>query len=199
MLCSKVLPLSIGLVFCVMAGVTSRGEQGGGKVPAALNFAMAGLDGKTVELSKYQGKVVLIVNVASECGFTPQYKSLQAIYAKHAADGLVIVGVPCNQFGQQEPGTNQDIADFCDKNYGVTFPMLAKVDVNGGNACPLYKYLTGKDTNPKFAGRITWNFEKFLVGRAGDIVARFAPNVDPDGAAFQKALTDELSKKLPAK
>ena len=194
MLSCKVIGLCIGFLCCVAAAI-GGGAQAGRKVPATLNFTMTGLDGKQVDLSQYQGKVVLIVNVASECGFTPQYKSLQAIYAKHQKDGLVILGVPCNQFGQQEPGTSQQIADFCEKNYAVTFPLLAKVDVNGNNACALYKHLTGKDTNPKFAGKITWNFEKFLIARNGEVVARFAPKIDPETPAFQKAITDELAKK----
>jgi glutathione peroxidase len=195
MYCCKAIGLSISLIYCVAAVTVSNGKQGGGKVPAALNFAMPGLDSKEIDLSKFQGKVVLVVNVASECGYTPQYKALQALYAKHGKDGLVIIGVPCNQFGNQEPGTSQEIAEFCEKNYGVTFPMLGKVDVNGKNACALYKHLTGKDTNPKFAGPITWNFEKFLIARNGAVVARFAPDVDPEGGAFQKAIADELSKK----
>ena len=127
---------------------------------SVLDFTLPSIDGKPAPLADYRGKVALIVNVASRCGYTPQYELLQALYAKYAKDGMVIVGVPCNQFGNQEPGTNKEIAEFCDKNYGVTFPMLAKVEVNGNNACPLYKHLTGKDTNPKFAGPITWNFEK---------------------------------------
>jgi glutathione peroxidase len=195
MWCCKLIGLSIGLIYCLAAVTVSNSGQGGGKVPPVLNFSMPGLDGKEVDLSKFQGKVVLIVNVASECGYTPQYKSLQALYARHGKDGLVIIGVPCNQFGNQEPGTSQEIAEFCEKNYGVTFPLLSKVDVNGKNACSLYKYLTGKDSNPKFAGPITWNFEKFLIARNGAVVARFAPNVDPEGGSFQKAIADELSKK----
>src|SRR5438552_2122102 len=109
--------IALGIVMASINPSGLAGEKGGGKVPAVLNF-----------------------NVASQCGYTPQYEPLQALYAKHAKDGLVIVGVPCNQFGKQEPGTNKDIAEFCQSNYGVTFPMLAKVDVNGNNACPLYKY-----------------------------------------------------------
>jgi glutathione peroxidase len=190
-----VVVLTIGLAVCGLAMSGSAGEKGGGKVSAALNFKMAGIDGKEVDLAQYQGKVVLIVNVASQCGYTPQYETLQAIYAKHAKEGLVIVGVPCNQFGKQEPGTEKEIVEFCTSTYGVTFPMLAKVDVNGKNACPLYKHLTGKDTNAKFAGNITWNFEKFLIGRNGEVVSRFAPKIDPASEAFQKAIRDELSKK----
>jgi glutathione peroxidase len=173
----------------------NAGEKEGKKVPAVLNFKMAGLDGKEVDLAKYQGSVVLIVNVASECGYTPQYESLQAFYAKYANKGMVILGVPCNQFGNQEPGSNKEIAEFCQKNYGVTFPMLAKVNVNGNDACPLYKFLTNKSTNPKFAGKIGWNFEKFLVARNGEVVARFASDVDPDSDAFRKAILSEIDKK----
>ena len=184
----------LAIAMCELVFVTANGQQGDPKVPAALNFKMTSLDGKEVDLAKYQGKVVLIVNVASKCGYTPQYKPLQELYAKHANDGLVIVGVPCNQFGKQEAGSNEQIAEFCEANYGVTFPMLAKVDVNGVNACPLYKHLTGKDTNPDFAGPIKWNFEKFLIGRDGKVAARFVSNVDPTGPAFTSAIQEALKK-----
>lgn len=187
--------LGIGLALGGLPFPGAAGEKGSNKVPAVLNFKMTGLDGKEVDLAQFRGQVVLFVNVASECGYTPQYKALQALYARHAKDGLVIVGVACNQFGQQEPGTDREIAEFCQKNYGVTFPMLSKVNVNGAKAAPLYKYLTGKDTNPKFAGPIRWNFEKFLVGRNGEVVARFASDVDPEGEEFQKAIRDELNRK----
>ena len=176
-------------------GLSAGAAHQGGKVAAVLNVKMTGLDGKEVDLAQYQGKVVLFVNVASKCGYTPQYEQLQALHKKHNKDGLVIIGVPCNQFGRQEPGTNKEIAEFCTSEYGVTFPMLAKVDVNGKNACPLYKHLTGKDTDPKFAGAIKWNFEKFLVARNGEIVARFASDADLEGETFLKALQTELEKK----
>jgi glutathione peroxidase len=195
MLPRTVIILSVALTLGVLAGMSPAGEKGDKKVPAVLNFKMTGLDGKEVDLAKYQGKVVLFVNVASKCGYTPQYETLQALYAKYEKDGLVVVGVPCNQFGKQEPGTEKEIAEFCTSTYGVTFPMLAKVDVNGDNACPLYKFLTSKETDAKFAGKIGWNFEKFLVSRNGEVVARFASKVDPASAEFQKAITDELKKK----
>jgi glutathione peroxidase len=182
-------------MLAVAAPTGGAGEKGGNKVPAALNFKMTGLDGKEVDLAQFKGKVVLFVNVASECGYTPQYKPLQEMYAKYAKDGLVIVGVPCNQFGSQEPGSNKEIAEFCKKEYGVTFPMLAKVDVNGKDACPLYKFLTSKETNPQFAGAIKWNFEKFLIARNGEVVARFASDVDPEGEPFLNAVRGELNKK----
>jgi glutathione peroxidase len=187
--------VALGLGLGVVAATTQAGEKGDKKVPAVLNFKMTGLDGKEVDLAQYQGKVVLFVNVASKCGYTPQYEPLQALYSKYEKDGLVIIGVPCNQFGKQEPGTEKEIAEFCKTNYGVTFPMLAKVDVNGNNACPLYKFLTSKETDPKFAGKIGWNFEKFLVSRNGEVVARFASDVDPAGEKFQKAISEELKKK----
>jgi glutathione peroxidase len=195
MLRRTVIVLGMALILGSWAWTSDAGEKGDKKVPAVLNFKMTGLDGKDVDLAHYQGKVVLIVNVASKCGYTPQYKDLQALYAKYSKDGLVVLGVPCNQFGKQEPGTEKQIAEFCTAEYGVTFPMLAKVDVNGDQACPLYKFLTSKDTDPKFAGKIGWNFEKFLISRNGDIVARFASKVDPAGEEFQKAIADELKKK----
>src|SRR5712672_256177 len=153
------------------------------KPSTPLNQAMKTLDGQDVNLAdKYHGKVVLLVNVASKCGNTPQYKPLEGLHEKYGKEGLAIVGVPSNQFGKQEPGTAKDIAEFCEKNYGVKFDMLSKVDVNGEQATPLYKYLTSKATDPKFAGKITWNFEKFLFNRDGKVVARFAPKVQPNSA-----------------
>lgn len=165
------------------------------KVPAVLNFKMNKLDGKPVNLADYQGKVVLFVNVASQCGYTPQYKGLQQLHEKYGKDGLAIIGVPANEFGKQEPGTNVEIAKFCEKNYGVKFDMLAKVVVKGEGQCGLYKYLTSKESNPKFAGDVKWNFEKFLIGRNGEIVSRFASAVDPDSEELTKAIETELAKK----
>jgi glutathione peroxidase len=165
------------------------------KVPPVLNFKMKSLDGQTMELSKYQGKVVLIVNVASECGYTPQYKGLQALHEKYADKGLVVLGVPCNDFGKQEPGTEAQIAKFCSTTYGVKFDMLAKVPITGKDPAPLYKYLTDKQTNPKSGGPVKWNFTKFLIGRNGEIVARFESDVEPDAPALVKAVEAELAKK----
>ena len=165
------------------------------KVAPVLNFKMKSLDGKEVDLAKYQGKVVLIVNVASKCGYTPQYKGLQALHDKYAKDGLVILGVPANDFGKQEPGTNADIAKFCKKNYGVTFDMFAKVHVKGEQKCPLYKFLTSKKTDPKFAGEVEWNFQKYLIGRNGEIVARFGHRVKPESEEVVKVIKGELEKK----
>jgi len=163
---------------------------------AILDHDMDTLDGQSVNLAKkYKGKVVLLVNVASKCGNTPQYKPLEALHEKYGKDGLAIVGVPCNQFGKQEPGSAKDITEFCEKNYGVKFDMLSKVDVNGDNAAPLYKQLTSKETDPKFAGKINWNFEKFLFNRNGKVVARFAPKTQPDSPEVIAAIEKELAKK----
>jgi glutathione peroxidase len=147
------------------------------------------------DLSKYRGNVVLIVNVASKCGLTPQYKQLQALNEKHAKDGLVILGFPCNQFLSQEPGTADEIKDFCRVNYGVSFDMFAKVEVNGDGACDLYKNLTALDTKPVGPGKISWNFEKFIIGRNGKILARFSPRTKPDDPEVLKVIEAELANK----
>jgi glutathione peroxidase len=156
---------------------------------------MRSLDGKLIDLGKYQGKVVLVVNVASKCGFTPQYQQLQEVYQKYGPKGFVVLGFPCNQFKAQEPGTAEQIQDFCRVNYGVTFPMFAKIEVNGEGACPLYKHLTSLETKPKGPGKIDWNFEKFLIGRNGQVVARFAPKTKPDAPEVIKVIEAELAKK----
>jgi glutathione peroxidase len=163
------------------------------KAPA-LNFKMKDIDGKEVDLNKYKGKVVMFVNVASKCGLTPQYKALQALHDKYADKGLVIIGVPANEFLKQEPGTNAEIKEFCTSKYKVTFPMLAKVVVKGKGIAPLYEYLTTK-TDKKFQGDIEWNFAKFVVGREGVVVARFKPTVKPDAKAVTEAIEKELMKK----
>ena len=169
-------------------------KKGDAKVAPALNFTMDSLEGKPVKLSEYQGKVVLIVNVASKCGLTPQYEDLEATHKKYHEKGLTVLGFPANEFGKQEPGSNKEIAEFCQKNYGVEFPMFSKVVVKGEGQCDLYKFLTAKETNPKFAGDISWNFEKFLLNRKGEVVARFKPQVSPTDEKVIKAIEDELAK-----
>jgi len=159
-----------------------------------LNHPMKTLSGNDVNpAEKYAGKVVLLVNVASRCGLTPQYKALQALYEKYMDQGLAIVGVPCNQFNGQEPGTPAEIAGFCSTKYGVTFDLLEKVEVNGDGACPLYKQLTSDATNPKFPGPIRWNFEKFLFNRNGELVARFEPRTTPDSKEVVDAIEMQLA------
>ncbi len=147
------------------------------------DFKVDDIHGKAVPLDRYKGKVVLVVNVASKCGFTPQYKGLEALYQKYKGKGLEILGFPCNQFGAQEPGSEEEIASFCELNYGVTFPLFAKVDVNGDEAAPVYRHL--KSAKPGLLGTeaIKWNFTKFLLDRKGNVVARFAPNDTPESIA----------------
>ena len=154
------------------------------------DFTVDDIHGKPVKLDRYKDKVLLVVNTASECGFTPQYKGLEALYEKYRQKGLEVLGFPCNQFGKQEPGTEAEIEKFCEVNFGVTFPLFAKVDVNGDNAAPIYRYL--KSAKPGLLGTeaIKWNFTKFLVDRGGKVVARFAPNDTPESIAadIEKAL-----------
>ena len=157
------------------------------------DLSVKDIDGRAVKLDAYRGKVLLIVNVASECGYTPQYQGLQELFKKYEPKGLVVLGFPCNQFGGQEPGTNADIKKFCSSNYHVTFPMFAKIDVNGGQRDPLYVTLAGKDS--PFPGDIKWNFNKFLVGRDGAIVKRFGSSVEPDAAELMRAVEAALAAK----
>jgi glutathione peroxidase len=143
------------------------------------DFAARTLDGASMPLAAYRGKTVLIVNVASKCGFTPQYTGLEALYRKFAAKGLVVLGFPCNQFGHQEPGNAAEIRNFCSANYDVTFPLFAKIDVNGSDADPLYKFLKREARGVFGTERIKWNFTKFLVDARGSVRKRYAPTAKP--------------------
>lgn len=155
-------------------------------------FTLNSIDGKPAPLADYKGKVVLIVNVASQCGYTPQYSALESIYEKYKDQGFVIVGFPANNFGAQEPGTNEEIKTFCSRKYNVTFPMYSKISVKGDDKTPLYQFLTDKTANPSTGGEIKWNFTKFLVGRDGKIVARFEPAVKPDAPQVVEAIEKAL-------
>jgi glutathione peroxidase len=191
----KTLTVTGCVILACAAALPSVAADEERATPAALNFKMKALDGGEVDLGKYLGKVVLVVNVASKCGLTPQYEELQQLHEEHAEQGLAVLGFPCNQFGKQEPGTADEIRQFCSENYGVTFDMFAKVDVNGEGACDLYKYLTSLDTKPAGAGKISWNFEKFVIGRDGQVVARFAPRTKPDAPEVMEVLKDQLAKR----
>ena len=158
------------------------------------DFTMKSIDGQPVSLKSYKGKVVMLVNVASKCGFTPQYAGLEALYEKYKDRGFVIIGIPANNFGQQEPGTNEEIKTFCSRKYNVTFPMMAKVSVLGDDETPLYRSLTDKSADPKFGGDIKWNFTKFLFDRDGNLIARFEPPVTPDSTQVQSAVESALGK-----
>ncbi|MFM7115868.1 MAG: glutathione peroxidase [Planctomycetota bacterium] len=160
----------------------------------ALNYKMKSIDGAEVDLNSYKGKVVLVVNVASKCGLTGQYKQLQELHDKYADKGLVILGFPCNQYLGQEPGSEEQIKTFCETKYGVKFPMFANVDVNGDGACALYKQLTSLELPPVGKGAISWNFEKFLLNREGQPIARFSPRTKPDDAKVIEAIKMALGK-----
>jgi len=178
------VPAMLCLLLCVATVI------GGEK--SVFDYTLNTIDGQPAPLSAYRGKVVMLVNVASRCGFTPQYTALEAIYEKYRDRGFVIVGIPANNFGAQEPGTNQEIKTFCQSKYNVKFPMMSKVSVKGDDKTPLYQFLTDKSANPKTGGDIQWNFTKFLVGPDGQIIMRFEPAVTPDSpevaAAIEKAL-----------
>jgi len=150
------------------------------------------MDGETTTLRDLGGERWLVVNVASACGATPQYAGLQELHEMH--DDLTVVGFPCNQFGRQEPGSDADIKEFCSSRYDVSFPMFSKIDVNGGDAAPIYKFLTSQDTTPAGKGDISWNFEKFLIDREGQLVGRYSPRTKPSDADLVKAVESELGK-----
>ena len=155
------------------------------------DFKMNSLRGKEVDLANYKGKVLLIVNTASQCGLTPQYEQLQAMHEEYKAKGLVILGFPCNQFGKQEPGTAEEISEFCAENYGVKFAMFSKINVNGNEQAPLYKFLKDQaDTNED----IKWNFEKFIVDKDGEVVGRFSPRTKPDAKEIVSLINEQLSE-----
>jgi glutathione peroxidase len=168
------------------------------KVTSPLTYKIKDIDGKDYDLAKLKGKVVLFVNVASECGYTPQYEGLQELFTKYEKDGLVVVGVPSNEFGKQEPGTDEDIKKFCTTKYKVTFPMMSKVVIKGKDQVPLYKTLVEATPNAKGdIQQVGWNFEKFLVSREGKVVGRFKSAVAPNADDLVKAVKTELDKPAP--
>lgn len=175
-----------------LAGVAQAQQKETHTMSSLYDFNVKKIDGTALTLSEYKGKVLLIVNVASRCGFTGQYAGLQKLYETHKDRGFVILGFPANDFMRQEPGSNKEIAEFCSLKFHVTFPMFEKIVVTGSDCHPLYKYLTEKATNPEFSGKISWNFNKFLIGRDGRILARYGSRTTPEDkellAALEKAL-----------
>jgi glutathione peroxidase len=161
-------------------------------VSSVYDFTLKSIDHQPVSLSSYRGKVLLLVNVASKCGYTPQYSALEKLYTTYKDKGLVIVGIPANNFMSQEPGTDAEIKTFCTNKYNVTFPMMSKISVKGDDQAPLYAFLTDKSTDPKFAGDIKWNFTKFLFDRNGNPVARFEPATTPDSPEVVAAVESAL-------
>ena len=183
------------LLFSILLGGFSYFEKTPGisaKEKSVYDFKVTNIDGKNLKLKKYKGDVILIVNTASKCGYTTQYEGLQKIYDKYKGEGFEILGFPANNFGGQEPGTEAEIKEFCTLKYKVTFPMFAKISVKGEDQAPLYNYLTSEATNPKFAGDITWNFNKFLINRKGEIIARFSSKDTPESEVVTSAIEKAL-------
>lgn len=186
--CLTVALVAAGAWACHCDGETEEKEM------SPLDFKVKDIDGKEVALSKYKGKAVLIVNVASKCGLTPQYEQLVALDKKYRGQGLAILAFPANNFKGQEPGTNEEVKTFCRTNYGVEFALFSKISVLGDDKAPLYQFLTSEETNPEFAGEIEWNFAKFLVNREGEVIARFHPKTTPDDPKLIKAIEDALDE-----
>ncbi len=190
--------LLVGLFWLVLAardGSERSPAQSDSQTPGLYDFTVKDIDGNPAKLEQYRGKVLLIVNVASKCGFTPQYEGLERLYRRYKEQGLVVLGFPANNFRNQEPGTNQEIKRFCASTYGVTFPLFAKISVKGPDMHPLYRFLTDPKTNPQFAGEITWNFNKFLVDRQGKVVARFDSRDEPESPKVVQAIEKALQGK----
>jgi len=188
---------ALALVLCGCSGMATKTNSGlSGKETTTTqtvhDFSAKSHDGKDIALADYKGKVLLIVNVASKCGFTAQYEGLQKLYEKYQDQGMVILGFPANDFLGQEPGTNDEIQQFCKLNYGVTFPVFAKISVKGKDIHPIYAYLTSKETNPEFGGAISWNFNKFLIGRDGKVLARFGSRTKPEDKKLVEAIEQAL-------
>jgi glutathione peroxidase len=179
---------ALALAACAVATAADPTAAPGGP----LDFTLTDAKGRPYPLAQHQGKVVLLVNVASQCGLTSQYKGLQALHTRYQAQGLVVIGIPANDFGGQEPGSDAEIQEFCSSTYSVTFPVLAKVSVKGDAATPLYAWLTGSSAKP---GPIEWNFAKFLVGRDGALAQRFSPRTAPDAPELVQAIEQALAAK----
>src|ERR1700719_275843 len=172
---------TLSLSLCLLAAAASAASS-------VHEFTLDALNGTPAPLANFKGKVLLVVNVASQCGYTYQYEGLQALYVKYKDQGLVVAGFPANNFGGQEPGSNAEIGAFCKSKFGVTFPMFSKISVKGSDKAPLYQFLTDKKVNPKTGGEIQWNFTKFLVDRNGKVIQRFEPGVEPLSTEVESAV-----------
>jgi glutathione peroxidase len=188
------LLLAAAVVLSVSRAVPAGAADKSSKPTSVLDFKVQDIDGKDVDLSQFRGKVLLMVNTASQCGYTPQYEGLEATYQKYKDRGFEVLAFPANEFGRQEPGTNSEIKAFCTGTYHTSFPLFSKIVVKGEGIHPLYQFLTSKETDPKFSGDIPWNFAKFLVNRKGEIVARFKPADKPEGPAVTKAVEEALAQ-----
>jgi glutathione peroxidase len=189
----------IALLTVMAAGLLSiaravHADEPAPKPTSALDSRVKDIDGKNVNLSKYKGEVLLIVNTASQCGYTPQYQGLEAIYEKYKAKGFKVLAFPANEFGHQEPGSDAEIKEFCTSKYNVTFPLFAKIVVDGKGIHPLYAFLTSPETDPKFAGPIPWNFTKFLIDRKGNVIDRFQHDDEPEAEKITRAIEAALAQ-----
>jgi glutathione peroxidase len=184
--------LALTIPALIVARATSAADEPAKKPHSVLEFKVQDIDGKPLELAKFKGEVLLIVNTASRCGYTPQYQGLEAVYGKYKGRGFSVLAFPANEFGQQEPGSDSEIKQFCSSKYNITFPLFSKIVVKGQGLHPVYEFLTSKETNPKFAGDIKWNFAKFLVNRKGEIIARFEPGDEPESDKITKAIETAL-------
>ena len=190
--------LAAGLALLSLAALTPpKAQAAPAKPTSVLSYTAQDIDGKSIPLSHYKGHVLMIVNTASLCGNTPQYASLEKLYEKYKDQGLRILAFPANDFGQQEPGTNGEIHQFCTAKYKTTFDLFSKISVKAPNQAPLYTFLTSKDTDPQFGGDIEWNFAKFLISRSGQIVGRFPAGHDPLSPDVVAAVEAELKKPAP--
>jgi glutathione peroxidase len=188
-------PLALGV--CVL--LTFAFPLGAATPASLFEIEVPDIDGTVVKLATYSGNVLLLVNTASKCGYTGQYTGLQALYDKYQAKGFLVLGFPANDFLWQEPGSNAEIKDFCSRKFRISFPMFEKIEVTGKNQHPVYQYLTRKESNPEFSGSISWNFNKFLIGRSGKILARFGTRTDPEAPEIIQAIEKALAEPLPAK
>lgn len=186
------------LLPCLCLALTApnlgRGQESPKKPVSVLDHHVKTIDGEEIALTKFQGEVLLIVNTASQCGYTSQYQGLEALHVKYKARGFRVLAFPSNDFGRQEPGSEAEIKAFCQAQYRVTFPLFAKTVVKGDGIHPLYAYLSAKDTNPRFAGDVSWNFAKFLINRKGEIVARFEPNEMPESETLVREIEASLAR-----
>lgn len=190
----RIIPLLLVTVSLLSVATVSPAEEPAKKPSSVLSFQVKDIDGKTVDLAKYKGEVLLIVNTASQCGNTHQYKGMEEIYQKYKAQGFEVLAFPANEFGNQEPGSNEEIKEFCSSNYKVSFPLFSKIVAKGPGIHPLYQFLTDKETDPKFAGPIGWNFAKFLVNRKGEVIARFESKVTPESEDVTKEIEKALAE-----
>ncbi len=189
------LSFAAALILIMSAAAVGNINPTATEMAGVFEFTMKSLDGESVDLERYRGTIVLIVNVASECGYTYQYEGLQNLHEKYADQGLAVLGFPSNDFGRQEPGSAAEIQDFCERNFGVEFDMFAKIVVRGPNKVPLYDYLTSSATNSESPGEVEWNFEKFLIGRDGEIIGRFRSAVEPESRQITRAIDSALASR----